>query len=127
MNYTPNKYAFTTSEHFIKLLNEHSLLDKELYIKILTQYKSFDSMYIKIAEIYKIKNKLDLRYVRNKLINLNKSNLDFIVIPIIIETNPIKDDAIYTCLLNKLICGADKYEIQAYFFNKTCVSLGWFC
>jgi hypothetical protein len=101
MNFTLNKYAFTTSNHFIKLLNEHPLLDKELYIKILTQYESFDSMYIKIAEIYKIKNKLDLRYVRNKLINLNKSNLDFTVIPIKIETNPIKDDAIYTCLLNQ--------------------------
>lgn len=70
---------------------------------------------------------MDLRYVRNKLINLNKSNPDFTVIPIKIETNQIKDDAIYTCLLNKLICEAGKYEIQAYLFNKTCVSLGWFC
>jgi len=131
MNFTPNKYAFTKSDYFIKLLNEinetNEPLDKDLYIKILTQYELFDSMYIKIAEIYKIKNKLDLRYVRDKLIKLNKSNPNFTVIPIKFETNPIKDNAIHTCLLNKLICGAGKYEIQAYFFNKTCVSLGWFC
>ena len=129
MNFTPNKYAFTKLDYFIKLLNEineinetNEPLDKDLYIKILTQYELFDSMYIKIKEIYKIKNKLDLRYVRNKLIKLNKSNPNFTVIPIKFETN-----AIHMCLLNKLICGAGKYEIQAYLFNKTCISLGWFC
>ncbi len=36
MNFTPNKYAFTKSDYFIKILNEtNELLDKDLYTKII--------------------------------------------------------------------------------------------
>ena len=128
MNFIPNKYAFASLYRFQKSLNElDELLDKESHIKITKQYELFDSMYEKTVKIYGIKNKLDLIYIRDRLIKLNKSNLDFTKIPIKIEVNQIKDDAIHTCLLNKLICGASKYEIQVYLFNKTCFDLGWFC
>ena len=128
MNFTPNKYAFTNSYRFQESLNElDELLDKELHIKITMQYELFDSMYKKTVKIYGIKNKLDLRYIRDRLIKLNKSDLDFTIKPIKIETNMVKDETIHLCLLNKLICDVSKYEIQAYLFNKTCVSLGWFC
>jgi len=54
MNFTPTKYIFTKSDYFIKFLNElDESLDKDLYIKIITQYESFDSMYIKIAKYIK--------------------------------------------------------------------------
>ena len=128
MNFIPHKYAFTKSHYFQTRLNElDESLDKELHTKITKQYELFDSMYKKTVKIYEIKNNLDFRYIQNKLIELNKSNLDFTKIPIKIEVNQIKDDAIHMCLLNKVICGAGKYEIQAYLFNKTCFDLEWFC
>ena len=128
MNFISCEYSFTKSHYFQKSLNElDELLDKELHIKITKQYELFDSMYEKTIKIYGIKNKLDIRYIRDRLIKLNKSNLDFTKIPIKIEANQIKDDAIHKCLLTKVMCAAGKYETQAYLFNKTCFDLEWFC
>ncbi len=128
MNFTPNKYAFTKSHYFIKLLNEtNELLDKDLYTKIISQYELFNNMYEEIAKTYEINNSLSSVYLRDWFIDLNKSNPDFTVIPIKIKTNLDKDDAIHLCLLHKIIYDASKYDIQAYLFNKTCYRLGWFC
>ena len=44
-------------------------------------------MYEEIAKTYEIKNSLLSVYLRDRLIDLNKSNRDFTVIPIKIETN----------------------------------------
>jgi hypothetical protein len=134
MNFIPNKYAFASLYRFQESLNElDELLDKESHIKITKQYELFDNMYKKTVKIYGIKHRLDLRYIRDRLIKLNKSNPDFTIKPIKIEVNQIKDEAIHmgllpgACLLTKVMCAAGKYETQAYLFNKTCFDLEWFC
>jgi hypothetical protein len=71
-------------------------------------------MYMEIAKTYEIKNSLLLVYLRDKLIDLNKSNPDFTVIPIKIETNPDEE----------IIYGVNKYYLHTYLFNKTCLCLG---
>ena len=117
MNSEPNKYAFTKSHYFINTLNENTSLDKDLYTKIITQCHLFNNMYMEIAKTYEIKNSLSLVYLRDRLIDLNKSNPDFTVIPIKIETNPDEE----------IIYNLNKYDLQTYLFNKTCLCLGWFC
>ena len=129
-----NEYAFKKSYYFQERLNEVvESLDKEFHTKITMQYELFDSMYKKTVNIYGIKNKLDLRYIRDRLIKLNKTNPDFTIIPIKIEVNQAKNDAIHAsllphmCLLHKVMCAVSKYETQSYLFNKTCFDLKWFC
>ena len=116
MNFILNKYAFASLYRFQESLNElDELLDKESHIKITKQYELFDSMYKKTVKIYGIKHRLDLRYVRDRLIKLNKSNPEFTKIPIKIEVNQIKDDAIHmgllpgACLDAGHLCWYDKY------------------
>jgi hypothetical protein len=128
------KYAFTGLYRFQERLNElDELLDKESHIKITKQYELFDNMYKKTVKIYGIKHRLDLRYIRDRLIKLNKTNPDFTIIPIKIEVNQAKNDAIHAsllphmCLLHKVMCAVSKHETQSYLFNKTCFDLKWFC
>jgi hypothetical protein len=85
------------------------------------QFDLFNNEYDKLAKQYDLKNYISFDYMKNKLINLNNSNLEFTKTPIEIEIDPIHE-----AFLNKHLLGLGRDELMTYLFNKTCVNLGWF-
>ena len=130
-----NPYPYT-NEHYFKsklddLSNLSNILDDQLRSKIITQFDLFDGEFKKISIEYDLKNYINFKYIRDQLINLNKSNPNFTKTPIQIESDPIRDEIIHQSLLTKshLILvefGIKKNEITTYIFNRTCINLGWF-
>lgn len=127
-----NPYAFTRAHYFkSKLYDLSNVLDDQLRSKLITQFDLFDEENKKISREYDLKNNISFEYIRNRLIDLNKSNPDFTKIPIQTESDPIQNEIIHQGLLNKshfvlLGLGICRNEITTYLFNKTCVNLGWF-
>ncbi len=128
----PSKFTNTKINYFKSKLDESKdLLDNELETKIINQFELFINEYEKICAEYNLKNYISFSYIRDKLINLNKTNQEFTKISIKIETDLIQDELIHQSLLNKSIIilisiNINNKKITTFLFNKTCVSLGWF-
>ena len=120
------RYTFTKACYFES--KPDVSLSEELKNKIATQFDSFNSEYDKLAKSYNLKNCIDFKYVRNRLVELNNSNLEFTKTPIQIKTDPIQDAIIDQAFLDKsyFMLGLTKNDLETYLFNKICVNLGWF-
>lgn len=119
-----NNYVYTKVHHFNFILRETKQLDLILENKLKNQFKLFDVEFRKVAQEYGIKNFIDFSYLKNKLIELNTLYSDFTINPIQINEDLIKNEIIHTKLLNKSYLSNCK--IKSFFFNKTCINLGWF-
>lgn len=131
-----NPYAFTRAHYFNSKLddlpNSSDTPNDNLRNKLLAQFKLFDNEYTKISQEYNLKNRIDFSYVKKQLIYLNKHNPNFTESdPIQFRSDPIRDEIIHESLLNGSILTLaalkiGKDELNAYFFAKTCIRLGWF-
>lgn len=125
-----NPYAFTKAHYFkSKLDDSPNMLDEQLRNKLIVQFDLYNEEFKKISIEYDLKNSINFKYIRDQLINLNKSNQDFTKTPIQIESDPIQDEIIHQSLLNKsfiTLVGLQisKSEITTCLFNRVCINLG---